>query len=956
MSFQFFTTIGYSLFIQSAVGTDNKCPDMNSVGQYCADTYKNDLNDAHAALGDAYHAPSSEMRDALRNHLEEIVDDTQWVEHWQYSEVDANYCFAIEPIKDRLQKSCLCELHTRCGVICTKDVETAFSDYTTWELTESFPAAVNASQCNTVLGELQSKHYDTLCKDTTAYRSIYECANPTGLNDTAAPSPIATSSSTSTQGPTTTPISNDNEEDTSSTTTTTTSTTSTSTTAPISNDDTDDTRTTSAPSADQDTNEISTTSSSSIVSPTSINEDESVSKTTEVLTTQLDDEDGYQYYDSGYNFNYDSLDSFDTLDDDTPTTTADDFLLTGDTDSHPFANLRYGFNYYSLDSFDTLDDDTPTTTADDFLLTGDTDSHPFANLLLVSLIILGFCVFVAWYAKKNQMSPDLASLPQDDEDNGYLWGLNKSSPSSDAAFMKHANKHNTKHMHEQLFTEDAMTVQMTTHNNDLLAITPDHIGRLQTRTTPATTAMVTASGAYGKKLKAKKLKTRRQGKGGAFQQLADDDEACDEDDDEDEDDDDEDGDSETDEDEELGGTQRRRRSRRHAEEDVSEEEEESSSGEDMMKMRDQFMAQQTFSKRLVDTLGDISDTMKNAVKTTLRKKEKPAVVPPMQIGAAPSKRVNKKRAKAAKKSKQKNKGSKRTKESPEGKKKTQPFVLTEDNETTDALEFSSTSETGDDEYRDDPETEVRMNVHGKRIKQPMKLPTFDKDEDDDEEEEEEEDDVALNKQEAGHDSIAVVVQPPQAQPQPLMSVVVDNASEEQMLHDSHDSPDNGYDDNHKSSKKQKKKKEKRRRKKKDRNTTTSEQQLTNSKMEEHNESPPIAADADINISINNDANMGFGSDDLNDHVDHAAELTKEEEMNAIDDLERALMDKYSADQQLIEDDDNNNNNNPLSFMVDDQRQKSDEMDVEMEMGMDGDHGVQDDDHNVAGNGNVPPEN
>ena len=81
----------------------------------------------------------------------------------------------------------------------------------------------------------------------------------------------------------------------------------------------------------------------------------------------------------------------------------------------------------------TEEEDTPATTD---IYDMDPASHPFANLLLVSLIILGFCVFVAWYAKKNQISDN--RMNGNDDDNGYLWGLNKAS-SSESNMMSKTN-------------------------------------------------------------------------------------------------------------------------------------------------------------------------------------------------------------------------------------------------------------------------------------------------------------------------------------------------------------------------------------------------------------------------------------------------------------------------------------------------------------------------------------
>merc|ERR1711994_299244 len=106
-----------------------------------------------------------------------------------------------------------------------------------------------------------------------------------------------------------------------------------------------------------------------------------------------------------------------------------------------------------------------------------------------------------------------------------------------------------------------------------------------------------------------KVRTRRRGKGGSFEQL-----------DDDEMDDDDDGISDSDD---------------------------SEDGVDMMKMRDQYYASQTFSKKLADTLGDITETVSataHAVKTKLSKKEQ-TVVRPMRMGPPiqnPQKRRNKK--------------------------------------------------------------------------------------------------------------------------------------------------------------------------------------------------------------------------------------------------------------------------------------------------------------------------
>merc|ERR1712241_379416 len=125
-------------------------------------------------------------------------------------------------------------------------------------------------------------------------------------------------------------------------------------------------------------------------------------------------------------------------------------------------------------------------------------------------------------------------------------------------------------------------------------------------------------------------------------------------------------------------------------------------GVDMMKMRDQYYASQTFSKKLADTLGDITETVSataQAVKTKLSKKEQ-TVVRPMRMGPPiqnPQKRRNKK------------------------EEKKQRFAIVQDEELSDQfdLESTSTESTAEDEYREDPVTAVRTNANGVRIKQPM---------------------------------------------------------------------------------------------------------------------------------------------------------------------------------------------------------------------------------------------
>merc|ERR1712129_370470 len=101
----------------------------------------------------------------------------------------------------------------------------------------------------------------------------------------------------------------------------------------------------------------------------------------------------------------------------------------------------------------------------------------------------------------------------------------------------------------------------------------------------------------------------------------------------------------------------------------------------------------------------------NAVKVKLSKREQTVVVPMdmqrrMQMLAKQKKQKNTKR----------------------------PFMMVEDDdETTECLylsEDASSKSTQENEYREDSETEVRVNLHGRKIKQPMALPTFEDEEDD----------------------------------------------------------------------------------------------------------------------------------------------------------------------------------------------------------------------------------
>lgn len=101
-----------------------------------------------------------------------------------------------------------------------------------------------------------------------------------------------------------------------------------------------------------------------------------------------------------------------------------------------------------------------------------------------------------------------------------------------------------------------------------------------------------------------------------------------------------------------------------------------------------------------------------AVKTKLSRKEQ-TVVRPMRMGPGDDGRSRSRRSKKAANS---------TK---------QRFTIVQEEETSDQFDLGSTSteeSTAEDEYREDPVTAVRLNVHGKRIKQPMALPTFEDEE------------------------------------------------------------------------------------------------------------------------------------------------------------------------------------------------------------------------------------
>eukprot|EP01084_Bolivina_argentea_P138499 243799_1 len=600
-------------------------PDLDYSGSDCAHDYTELVNPYLSTVSattrtDVFH---------FLKYLRDLPDATyNWYTFWEATkqDPDISHCNAIQPIPESEIPStnCLCQLNFVCDDICDDQIQEIWIDTAHNLILEDpykipYEFGATTADCSRVLSKIAS--YKKLCGDTEIYQVIEECAN--GTPNPATP-PVNTQS---TPSPTTSTTSTTLHSGYGSTASPTSSTTA----APIA--------TTPSPT---EANVIDTPSPTSVIiseqtttlkpTPAPIKSESVSDKPTEAPSTTYQPTSIFEY---PYNYQY-------------------GYGTSGahDTDEDTQLDIQESFG-------------TPSTTLNDSLAMSQfEDSHPFANLLLVSLIILGFCVFVAWYAKKNQITSDDGMGREDD--NGYLWGLNKSSPSSaEQNMMGSAGMDGNKRgriRHKKLSDFDdgrldqRMKIQMTMneHNDDLLAITPDHIGRLQTRGNDMSHLHVKS------KVKMNKKRTKRKGKGGAFQQLNDDDEQNDEDD--------YDG-STTD----------------------------SEDGVDMMKMRDDYYASQTFSKKLVDTLGDIHDTVKvtaAAVKTKLSKKEQTVVVP-MQI-------------KAAKKE----------------KKKKYPFTIVEDDATTDGFDLSDENESSGSE---DP-VEVRMNIHGRKIKQPMALPTFDEEE------------------------------------------------------------------------------------------------------------------------------------------------------------------------------------------------------------------------------------
>merc|ERR1712129_508750 len=148
----------------------------------------------------------------------------------------------------------------------------------------------------------------------------------------------------------------------------------------------------------------------------------------------------------------------------------------------------------------------------------------------------------------------------------------------------------------------------------------------------------------------------------------------------------------------------------------SDSESESDSESDMAAQREQYYASQTWGKKLGDMVGDISDAAMSTARTVKRKmrlgNQQKCVVVPMGTMSHP-KQTQRQRVKPF----AMRRGDDGEEEESDG------FDLESDTE-----EESDSSAMRSDEFREEPATKVRMNVHGRRIKQPMALPTFEEEE------------------------------------------------------------------------------------------------------------------------------------------------------------------------------------------------------------------------------------
>merc|ERR1711920_226378 len=209
-------------------------------------------------------------------------------------------------------------------------------------------------------------------------------------------------------------------------------------------------------------------------------------------------------------------------------------------------------------------------------------------------------------------------------------------------------------------------------------------------------------------------------------------------------------------------------------------------------------------------------------------------------------------------------------------------------------EDESSNSTQENEYREDSETEVRVNLHGRKIKQRMALPTF---------EDEEEDEVdALTQSHATSTA----------------------------------------------KKKKKKKKKKKHRKKKERKQE--EEQVIEKVDEESvqvkkNENKMEVENESHDIAINQSLNMGFDDEELMNESSQHIELTKDEVTATMNDLQMELM--KENEQQEVDD------NMDIVQTVEPQ-QKEKGVDLSFMDVMSGNNEKNEDVANeVIGNGNAP---
>jgi len=580
----------------------------------------------------------------FNQYLNSQESDTNWFSLWEEcrlsmeDEEHMSFCHAIQPIADTADvtsaSACLCQLKEDCDGLCDSKLSALFFGDTAHLI--NGPAyyidydKVTRAQCQAVLDEADSTsdHITALCEGSDIYAAIQNCAQPRSDTDTDNNTPTPTTTTTDTSSPTvrvTTVSIGDAADSAGQHTDTKVSTPSPSTAPPT------------TPSPTTPSPVIAPSAVTTQSAPSTVIADTSPSAVTSLSPTLA------------------RIQSTDTTTDSNADTTMD----WSSTTKTITRNTTWSDEVHapSLDVIDTTAKNTSVDADASPSLDDNPAAHPMSNLLLVSLIIFGFCVFVAWYAKKHQHTLS-GPAEMNGHDGGYLWGLNASDSKS-------ANDGDTR--------SDSLSHDLTQPQTDLLAITPDHIGRLGLTNTkmqmraPMSQAPSVPRG------------NKRQGHPGSRRNRKS----------------------------KHGRLEEKVRGRRGQQplESGSDSGSDESSG-DMAAMREQYYASQTLGKKLADTLGDISDAAMSTARTVKRKMrlgrtEKTVVVPMAH-------RVRMK-----------------------------PFVRAAEEESdgdgfdleSDTESESEESDLGSDEFREEPATKVRMNVHGRRIKQPMALPTFEEEED-----------------------------------------------------------------------------------------------------------------------------------------------------------------------------------------------------------------------------------